>query len=106
MTPNQASGKSNEKNSFSNLRGDRVKQQPKYKLGQIVRTAGIKRTLSKGDSTNWSYKLYTRNGIFFDTTPTYRINYLPERYIKNFLLPSKLSLDESNQVMKKLFLFE
>ena len=58
MPPNQASKKSNEKLVFSNLRVDRVKQKPKYKLGQLVRTADIKRVFSKGDSTKYSYNLY------------------------------------------------
>ena len=57
MTPIQASKKSNEKIVFDNLRDDREKQQPKYKLGQVIRTADIKRVFSKGDSTNWSYIL-------------------------------------------------
>ena len=34
MTPIQASKKSNEKEVYSNLRDDRVKQKPKFKLGQ------------------------------------------------------------------------
>ena len=59
MTPSQASKKVNEKEVFSNLRDDRVKRQPKFKLGQLVRTADIKRVFSKGDSTNWSFNLYT-----------------------------------------------
>ena len=52
MTPIQASKKSNERKVFSNLQDRRVKQSPKFKLGQLVRTAGIKRVFSKGDSTN------------------------------------------------------
>ena len=59
MTPNQASKKSNEKEVYSNLRDRRIKQQPKYKLGQLVRTADIRKVFLKGDSTNYSYKLYT-----------------------------------------------
>ena len=35
-----------------NLQDQRVKQTPKFKLGQLVRTADIKRVFSKGDSTN------------------------------------------------------
>ena len=54
MTPIQASKKSNKKIVFDNLRDDREKQQPKYKLGQVVRTADMKRVFSKGDSTNYS----------------------------------------------------
>ena len=52
MTPNQASKKSNEKLVYSNLQDRRRKLNPKYKLGQLVRTADIKRVFSKGDSTN------------------------------------------------------
>ena len=41
MTPIQASKKSNEKEVYSNLQDDRQKQTPKYKLGQLIRTADI-----------------------------------------------------------------
>ena len=47
MTPIQASKKSNEKKVSSNLQDGRVKQQPKYKLGQLVRTTDIKRVFVK-----------------------------------------------------------
>ena len=106
MTPIQASKKVNEKLVFSNLQDRRVKRQAKYKLGQLVRTADIKRVFSKGDSTNWSYKLYTITEIIHDTIPSYRIDYLPERYNENLLSPSKLTLDENNQIMKKLNLIQ
>ena len=106
MTPNQASKKSNERNVYSNLRDDRQKHRLKYKLGQLVRTADIKRVFSKGDSTNYSYKLYTITEIIHDTIPSYRLNYLPERYNQSLLLPTKLSLQENNKVMKKLNLIQ
>ena len=106
ITPNQASRKSNEKLVFSNLRDDRVKRQPNFKLGQSVRTADIKIVFSKGDSTNWSYKLYTKTEIIHDTIPSYRIDYLPERYNENLLLPTKLTLEQNNQLMKKLNLIQ
>ena len=106
MTPNQASEKVNEKLVYSNLQDRRVKQTSKYKLGQLVRTADIKRVFSKGDSTNWSYKLYTITEIIHDTIPSYRIDYLPERYNENLLLPTKLSLEENNHVMTKLNLMQ
>ena len=106
MTPIQASKKSNEKLVYSNLRDDREKQKPKYKLGQIVRTADIKRVFRKGDSTNWSYKLYTITEVIHDTIPSYRISFLPERYNQKLLLPSQLTLDENNQIMKELNLFQ
>ena len=106
MTPLQASKKSNEKLVYSNLKDDRQKQKPKYKLGQLVRTADIKKVFSKGDSTNYSYKLYPITEVIHDTIPSYRIDYLPERYNQNLLLPTKLSLVENNQIMKKLNLIQ
>ena len=57
MKPIDASKKSNEKLVYSNLQDKRKILNPKYKLGQLVRTADIKRVFNKGDSTNWSYKL-------------------------------------------------
>ena len=87
---------------FDNLRDDRQKQRPKFKLGDLVRAADIKRVFSKGDSTNYSYKIYTITEVIHDTIPPYRINYLPETYNENLLLPTKLTLDENNQVMKEL----
>ena len=106
MTPIQASKKVNEKEVFSNLGDDRIKRQPKFKLGQLVRTADIKLVFSKGYSTNYSYKLYTITEIIHDTIPSYRTEYLPERYNENLLLPSKLTLEQNNQIMKKLNLIQ
>ena len=106
MKPIDASKKSNEKEVYSNLQDRRVKRQAKYKLGDLVRTADIKRVFSKGDSTNYSYELYTITEVIHDTIPSYRINYLPERYNENLLLQTKLSLEENNQVMKELNLIQ
>ena len=106
MTPIQASKKSNEKAVYSNLQDRRVKQKPKLILGQLVRTADIRKVFSKGDSTNWSYNLYTITEVINDTIPSYRINYLPERYNAKLLLPTKLSLEQNNQVMKELNLIQ
>ena len=106
MTPIQASKKSNEKKVYSNLQDKRRKLNPKYKLGQLVRTADIKKVFSKGDSTNYSYKLYTITEIIHDTIPSYRITFLPERYNENLLLPTKLTLDENNRVMIELKLID
>ena len=78
-TPNQASKKLNEKIVYSNLQDRRDKQQSTFKLGDLIRTADIKRVFSKGDSTNWSYNLYTITEVIHYTIPSYRLNYLPER---------------------------
>ena len=56
MTQLHASKKSNERKVYSNLQGKRRKLIAKFKLGQLVRTADIKRVFNKGDSTNYSYK--------------------------------------------------
>ena len=90
---------------LDDLRDDRQKQN-KFKLGDLVRTADIKKVSSKGDSTSWSYKLYTITEVVHETIPCYRINYLLERFNENLLLPTKLTLDENNQVMKKLNLIQ
>ena len=106
MTPIQASKKSNQKLVYNNLKDDREVQKPKFNLGQFVRTADIKKVFSKGDSTNWSYKLYTITEVIHDTIPSYRIDYLPERYNENLLLPTKPALEENNQVIKELNLIQ
>ena len=106
ITPNQASKKSNEKLVYSNRQDRRVKQKPKFKLGDLVRTADIKRVFSKGDSTNYRHKLYTITEVIHDTIPAYRIDYLSERYNENLLLPTKLSLEENNKIMKELSLIQ
>ena len=106
MKPIDASKKSNEKEVYSNLKDNREVRKPKFKLGQLVRTADIKRVFSKGDSTNWSYEIYTITEIIHDTIPSYRIDYLLERYIEILLLPTKLSLEQNNRVMKELNLIQ
>ena len=83
MTPLQASIKLNEKEVCSNLQDRRVRQQPKFKLGQQIRTADIKRVSSKGDTTDYSFKLYTIREVIHTTIPSYRSDYLPERYNEN-----------------------
>ena len=106
MTPVLASKKVNEKIVYSNLQDKRRKLSPKYKLGQLVRTADIRNVFSKRDSTNYSYEIYTITEVIHDTIPSYRIDYLPERYNENLLLPTKLSLEQNNQVMKELNLIQ
>ena len=106
MTPNQASKKSNEKIVYTNLKDNREVRKPKFKLGDLVRTSDIKKVFSKGDSTNYSYKLYTITEVIHETITSYRINDLPERYNENLLLPTKLSLEKNNKIMKELNFFQ
>ena len=104
MTPVQAFRKSKEKVVFSNLQDKREKHKhkPKYELGVLVRTADIKKIFSKGDSTTWSYNLYTTTEIIHDIIPSCRIIYLSERYNENLLRTTELVLEENFQVLKEL----
>ena len=104
--PIDASKKSNGKEVSSNLRNSRVKQKPKYDLGQLIRTAEIKRVFSESDSTNWSYKLYTITEVIHDTFPSYRSDFLPERHNENLFKSTNLILDENIKVMKELKLIQ
>ena len=62
----------------------------------------MKKTFSKGDTTNWSYKLYKIIEIIIDTIPAYKIDNLKERYSESLLKKTELTMKENNNVMKKL----
>ena len=102
LTPTQASLKKNEGYVYKNLLDKRKKIKPKYEIGDLVRTADLKKTFSKGDTTNWSYKFYKITEIINDTIPSYHIDNLPERYNESLLKRTELSMKENNSVMKKL----
>ena len=70
LTPIQASLKKNEGFVYKNLIDKRNKIKPKFQINDLVRTADLKKTFSKGDMTNWSYKLYRITEIFNDTIPS------------------------------------
>ena len=75
-------------------------------MGDLIRTSDIRSVFSKGDSTNYSYELYTITEIIHETIPSYRLNYLTERYNENLLRSTNLILEEKNQVMKNLKLIQ
>ena len=102
LTPIQSSLKKNEGFVYKNLLDKRNKIKPKFQINDLVRTADLKKTFSKGDTTNWSYKLYKITEIINDTIPSYKINNLPERYNESLLKKTNLTLKENNSVMKKL----
>ena len=85
MTPIQASLKKNESYVYKNLLDKRKKIKPKYEIGDLVRTAGLKKTFSKGHTTNWSYKMYKITEIIKDTIAAYKIDNLPERYNESLI---------------------
>ena len=72
LTPIQANLKKNEGCVYKNLLDKRNKIKPKFQLNEFVRVADLKKTFSKGDTTNWSYKLYKITGTINDTIPSYK----------------------------------
>ena len=64
--------------------------------------ADLKKTFSKGDKTNWSYKLYKITEVINDTIPSYKIDNLKERYNESLLKKTGLTMKENKDVMKKL----
>ena len=103
LTPIQASLKKNEGFVYKNLLDKRKKVKPKFQINDLVRTADLKKTFSKGDMTNWSYKLlYKITEIINDTIPSNKIDNLKERYNEALLKKTELTMTEKNSVMKKL----
>ena len=102
MTPTQASLKKNEGYVYNNLINKRRKITSKFQVNDLVRTADSKKTFSKGDTTNWSYKLYKITEIINDTIPSYKIDKLKEPYNEALLKKTELTMKENNTVMRKL----
>ena len=71
-------------------------------MNDLVRTADLKKTFSKGDMTNWSYRLYKITEIINDTIPSYRLDNLKERYNESLLKKTELTMKENKEVMKKI----
>ena len=71
-------------------------------MNNLVRTADLKKTFSKGDTTNWSYKLYKITEFINDTIPSCHIDILKERFNESLLKKTTLTMKEFDNVMKKL----
>ena len=97
MTPIQACIKKNEVLVYKNLLDQRKKVKPKFQVNNLVRTADLKGTFSKSDTTKWSYKLYKTTEISNDTDSSYRLDNLPERYNE-----AELTMKENKDLMNKL----
>ena len=102
LTPIQGSLKKNEGYVYKNLFDKRKKVKPKFQLNDLIRTADLKKTFSKGDTTNWSYKLFKITEIIKDTIPSYHIDNLSERYNESLLKKTELSSKQNKDVMKAL----
>ena len=102
MTPIQASLKKIGEIVHINLLDERKIIQPKFQVNNLVRTADLKRTFSKSDTTNWSYRLYKITELIKDTIRSYKIGNLKERYNEALLKQTELTMTGNNTVMKKL----
>ena len=102
LRPTQGSLKKIEGYVYEKLLDKRKKLNPKFQINDLVRSAGLKKTFSKGDTTNWSYKLYKITEIVNDTIPSYKNDNLRERYNESLLKKTELTMKENNSVMKKL----
>ena len=102
MTPTEGSKNLNGKMGFSNLQNIK-NHKPKIKLGDLYRNSDFRSVFIKGDNTNYCKEITTIKEVIYDTIPNYKKNNSPDRYNENLLRPTKLTLDQNNQVMKKLF---
>ena len=102
MSPIQASLKKNEGYLYKNLIDKRKTITPKFQTNDLVGTADVKRTFSKLDTTNWSYKMYKIAEIINDTIPSYHLDNSSERYNEALLKKTDLTREETDNVMRKL----
>ena len=102
LSPKDASLKKNEGFVYKNILDKRRKIKAKYEIVDLVRTADLRRNFSKGDTTNWSYKIYKITEIINDTIPSYKIDNLEERYNQSLLKKTELSLKQNKDFMKTL----
>ena len=84
LSPKDASLEKKEGYVYINLLDKRKKIKPKFQLNDLVRTADLKKTFSKGDTTNWSYKLYKITEINNDTIPSYKIENLKKDIMNHY----------------------
>ena len=73
-------------------------------MGDLVRTADLKQTFSKGETTNWSYKFDEITENASDTIPVYGIDNLPERHYEALLQRKKLTPTKNSNIIKRLHL--
>ena len=102
LTPIPASLKWNEGFVYENLLDKRKKVKPKFQVNNLVRAADLKRTFSKSDRSNWSYKVYKITEIINDTISSYRLANLPKRYNEALFKKTELTTKKGKVVMKKL----
>ena len=92
----------NEGFAYKILLNRQKKNKPKFQINNRVRVADLRRTFSKCDTSNWSYKLYKITEVINGTIPSYRIDKLIERYNESLLKKTDLTKKKNDNVMKKL----
>ena len=78
----------------------RKKVKPNIQVNDLVRTAGLRKTFSKGDTTSLSYILDEITETINETIPKYHIDNLPERYIDALLNETEVTMKEKNMLWK------
>ena len=102
LTPKEASLKKNESYVDQNFLDKRKKVKPEFQVNDLVRTADLKRTFSKGDTNNWSYKKYKITEFVKVSKSIYKTHNLLERYNESLLKKTELTIKENDSVLKKL----
>ena len=101
LSPIQASLKKNEGYVYKNSIDKRKKIKPKFQINDLVRTADLRNTFSKGDTLDWSDKLYKNTDILNDTISSYKLDNFSERYNESILKKTELSMKENISALKK-----
>ena len=83
MTPIQAILEKNKGYVLKNLLDKRKKIKPKYEIGDLVRTADLKKNVF--EIGHDKYRLFKVTEIIKDTKPAYKIDKLPERYNESLI---------------------
>ena len=78
-----------------NLKDKTVRMTTKLEIGDLVITAEKVNVFSNGDTTNWSYKLYTITKILMDTIASYPTKNLRDRYNEGFLRKTTLAMKKT-----------
>ena len=102
LSPKDASLKKNEGYVYNNLLDKRKKTKPKFQVNDLVRTADLKKTFSKSDTSNWSYDLLKITDYVNDTIPSYKIDNLAEKYNESLLEKDGVNNERKQRCYEKI----
>ena len=88
MTPHDTSQKENEEEVRIKLPGKSMARAPKvkFRIGEQVRIAKLKRHFEKGNSPNWTEEVFVVDQVLPTRPVTYKIRDLAEPIVGNFNL--------------------